>query len=128
MKTRAALRDVFFNPFHIFLIAVTGVWFLVVLGIVIKRLNTSYGMDEDILMMEYGVFSTTRVNIDLSTVRSVEVKQGFIEGWLNVGHLYVKTSGDEFWFSKVKGPNAFATLIRKATKEARKNAGATIAV
>ena len=67
------------------------------------------------ILIEKGLLSKHRREVAIEKVRTVDVKQGFIDRILGVGHLEVYTAGDQYEF-EVKGlpnPNKIREIVKK---------------
>lgn len=125
-STRSAIRDVIFNPIHIFLSIFTGVWFFLMLLLAFMRICDEYTIKGDVLILDTGFFFLSKKRVDLINIRSIEVERSGISSSFNVGNVLLNTSGETYKIKKVHNPDNVAEIIEEARKEARKNLGVTI--
>ena len=67
------------------------------------------------ILLEQGLLSKHRREIAIEKVRTVDVKQGFIDRILGVGDIEVYTAGDlpEFVVKGLPNPNEIRSIVRK---------------
>ena len=82
----------------------------------IKTRATSLTVSEHDLMYERGILSKDRLAVSLRHVRSVEVKQSFVNRILGVGTIEVSTAGDEpeFTVRDLPDPHEVREAISRA--------------
>jgi uncharacterized membrane protein YdbT with pleckstrin-like domain len=75
------------------------------------------------ILIEKGLLSKHRREVAIEKVRTVDVKQGFIDRILGVGDIEVYTAGDQFEF-EVKGlpnPNKIWELVMEKKNKSEKS-------
>jgi uncharacterized membrane protein YdbT with pleckstrin-like domain len=101
----------------VLLIAAFGIGLLILLYWYIKTRATALTVTQHELMYERGILSKDRLSVSLRHVRSVEVKQSFVNRILGVGTIQVSTAGDEPEFTVKDLPNPHE--IREAISRAQ---------
>jgi uncharacterized membrane protein YdbT with pleckstrin-like domain len=101
----------------VLLIAAFGIGLLILLYWYIKTRATALTVTEHELMYERGILSKDRLSVSLRHVRSVDVKQSFVNRILGVGTIQVSTAGDEPEFTVKDLPNPHE--IREAISRAQ---------
>ena len=84
------------------------VWYLRIKSI--KVTVTNYN-----ILIEKGLLSKHRREIAIEKVRTVDVKQGFVDRILGVGHIEIYTAGDlpEFEVKGLPNPNKIREIVKK---------------
>jgi uncharacterized membrane protein YdbT with pleckstrin-like domain len=100
----------------VLLIAAFGIGLLILLYWYIKTRATALTVTEHELMYERGILSKDRLSVSLRHVRSVEVKQSFVNRILGVGTIQVSTAGDEpeFTVKDLPDPHEIREAISRA--------------
>ncbi len=100
----------------VLLIAAFGVGLLILLYWYIKTRATALTITDHELMYERGILSKDRLSVSLRHVRSVEVKQSFVNRILGVGTIEVSTAGDEpeFTVKDLPDPHEVREAISRA--------------
>ncbi len=100
----------------VLLIAAFGIGLLILLYWYIKTHATALTVTEHELMYERGILSKDRLSVSLRHVRSVEVKQSFVNRILGVGTIQVSTAGDEpeFTVKDLPDPHEIREAISRA--------------
>jgi len=100
----------------VLLIAAFGIGLLILLYWYIKTRATALMVTEHELMYERGILSKDRLSVSLRHVRSVEVKQSFVNRLLGVGTIQVSTAGDEpeFTVKDLPDPHEIREAISRA--------------
>ena len=76
----------------IFGVAAIGVWAILALVILYRRLTVRYRLTTYRLFYETGLLSRTRDRIEVIDINDVTLRQGLIERMSNVGTIYVQSS------------------------------------
>lgn len=100
----------------VLLIAAFGIGLLILLYWYIKTRATALTVTQHELMYERGILSKDRLSVSLRHVRSVEVKQSFMNRILGVGTIQVSTAGDEpeFTVKDLPDPHEIREAISRA--------------
>jgi uncharacterized membrane protein YdbT with pleckstrin-like domain len=100
----------------VLLIAAFGIGLLILLYWYIKTRATALTVTLHELMYERGILSKDRLSVSLRHVRSVEVKQSFVNRILGVGTIQVSTAGDEpeFTVKDLPDPHEIREAISRA--------------
>jgi uncharacterized membrane protein YdbT with pleckstrin-like domain len=100
----------------VLLIAAFGIGLLILLYWYIKTRATALTVTEHELMYERGILSKDRLSVSLRHVRSVDVKQSFVNRILGVGTIQVSTAGDEpeFTVKDLPDPHEIREAISRA--------------
>jgi len=64
---------------------------IVMFGSLMTGILYSYSVGEETIMIEYGLFSKTRVQIPLSKVQQLTISQGAIERYAGIAHFIIDT-------------------------------------
>ena len=80
---------------YIFLIPLLGVGVFLLLAWYLRVRTTRVVIEGDDLVHETGVLTRDRAQLDVHTIRSVKVRQGFTQRLFGIGDVSVFTSGDE---------------------------------
>jgi len=73
-------------------VAAIGVWAILALVILYRRLTVRYRLTTYRLFYETGLLSRTRDRIEVIDINDVTLRQGLIERMSNVGTIYVQSS------------------------------------
>jgi len=100
----------------VLLIAAFGIGLLILLYWYIKTRATALTVTQHELMYERGILSKDRLSVSLRHVRSVEVKQSFVNRILGVGTIQISTAGDEpeFTVKDLPDPHEIREAISRA--------------
>ena len=100
----------------VLLIAAFGIGLLILLYWYIKTRATALTVTQHELMYERGILSKDRLSVSLRHVRSVEVKQSFVNRILGVGTIEISTAGDEpeFTVKDLPDPHEIREAISRA--------------
>lgn len=108
------------HPFYfilsLLLIPAFGIGILILLGWYIHTKMTKLIITPKDLLYEKGILSKDRMGLALKHVRSIHVKQSFVQRILGVGSIEVFTAGDvpEFAAFDLPDPHAIRDAIRRA--------------
>ncbi|MEZ5828458.1 MAG: PH domain-containing protein [Hyphomicrobiales bacterium] len=104
----------------VLLILAFGIGLLILLYWYIKTRATALTVTDHELLYERGILSKDRLSVSLRHIRSVEVKQSFMNRILSVGTIEVSTAGDEpeFTVKDLPDPHEVREAISRA-QEAR---------
>ena len=99
----------------VILIAV-GVGVLILLWWYLQCKSTTLETDGSSVMLERGLFSKERIELDISSIRTVKVYQSLFNRMFGVGQISVYTSGDvaEIDLQGLPDPHRFRELVKKA--------------
>lgn len=77
---------------------------------------TKLEVDASSIILERGLLSKEKIELDVDSVRTVRIYQSFFNRMFGVGKISVYTSGDvpEFDISGMPDPNRFRELIKVA--------------
>jgi len=100
----------------VLLIAAFGIGLLILLYWYIKTRATVLTVTQHEIMYERGILSKDRLSVSLRHVRSVEVKQSFVNRILGVGTIQISTAGDEpeFTVKDLPDPHEIREAISRA--------------
>jgi uncharacterized membrane protein YdbT with pleckstrin-like domain len=106
----------FWFMLFVLLIAAFGIGLLILLYWYIKTRATALTVTQHELMYERGILSKDRLSVSLRHVRSVDVKQSFVNRILGVGTIQVSTAGDEpeFTVKDLPDPHEIRVAISRA--------------
>lgn len=80
---------------------------------------TRLEVDSSSIILERGLLSKEKIELDIDSVRTVRIYQSFFNRIFGVGKISVYTSGDipEFAIAGMPDPNRFRELIKMANKD-----------
>ena len=96
------------------LILVFGVGILILVIWYLRTKATKLTISEDEILYEFGLLSKERTDLDLKKIKSVKVKQSFMNRIMGVGNIEIYTTGDspEFTVSSMPEPDTIRNLIK----------------
>ena len=96
------------------LIAAFGVGILILLWLYIRAKMDKLTIKTDEIVATHGLLSKSYVEINMSSVRTVKVKQSLVERMLNVGDVAIFTAGDspEFVMKGLPDPGKIRDFIK----------------
>ena len=120
MNARYEANPVMFrnNPvgflFAIILIAAFGLGILILLWWFLQCKSTKLSVYDNEILFEKGLLSKERSEVNISSIRSIKVKQSFFNRIFGVGTIEIYTAGDspEFIASGLPDPNKVRELIK----------------
>ena len=91
---------------------------LILLYWYLKCKSTLLEVDASSVILERGLLSKEKIELDLDSVRSVKVYQSFFNRIFGVGRISIYTSGDmpEFEVKGMPDPNRFRELVKAANR------------
>jgi uncharacterized membrane protein YdbT with pleckstrin-like domain len=98
------------------LLAVVGVGILILLWWYLQCKSTRLEADSNTVMLERGLLSKERIELDIDKIRTVKVFQTLFNRMFGVGTITVYTSGDiaEFDIKGMPDPHRFRELVKQA--------------
>ena len=103
----------------VLLIAAFGLGILILLYWYLKCKSTYIAIDDSTVILERGLLSKERIELDLDRIRTVRVHQSFFNRMFGVGRIAVYSAGDEpeFEASGMPDPGRFRELIKEANSQ-----------
>lgn len=100
----------------IFLILITVIQNIFLIGIVLNWVNDYYEIREDEIAHVHGTFSRTEKAYPYQDIQSITIHQGFFGRLCNYGSigLYIPTLGHDLTFAEVSDPAKFVELVKSA--------------
>jgi uncharacterized membrane protein YdbT with pleckstrin-like domain len=101
------------------LLVVVGIGILILLWWYVQCKSTRLEADETSVMLERGLLSKERIELDVDKIRTVKVFQSLFNRMFGVGTITVYTSGDapEFEIRGMPDPHRFRELVKKANND-----------
>ena len=120
METKYSANPVMFrnNPigfiFAVLLIAAFGLGILVLLWWFLQCKSTKLSVNENEILFEKGLLSKERSEVNMSSIRTIKVKQSFFNRIFGVGTIEIYTAGDnpEIVAAGLPDPNKVRELIK----------------
>ena len=120
MNVKYSANPVMFrnNPigfiFAVILIAAFGLGILILLWWFIQCKSTKLTVSDNEILFEKGILSKERSEVNISSIRTIRVKQSFFNRIFGVGTLEIYTAGDnaEFVAKGLPDPNKVRELIK----------------
>ena len=100
------------------LVPVFGVGLLILLGWYVQNKAAKLSVSENEILYEKGLLSKERSEVSISSVRTVKVKQSFLNRILGVGTVEIFTAGDtpEIVATGMPDPNKILELVKTRQK------------
>lgn len=100
----------------VLLIAAAGLGILILLWWYLKCKSTHVVIDDDTVILERGLLSKEKIELDLNRIRTVKIYQSFFNRIFGVGRISLYSAGDapEFVVEGMPDPNRFRELIKGA--------------
>jgi uncharacterized membrane protein YdbT with pleckstrin-like domain len=120
MESNYSANPVMFrnNPigfiFAILLIAAFGLGILILLWWFLQCKSTKLSVNENEILFEKGLLSKERSEVNISSIRTIKVKQSFFNRIFGVGTIEIYTAGDnpEIIAAGLPDPNKVRELIK----------------
>jgi len=98
----------------ILLIAVFGIGLLILLFWYLQTKATKLTITENEILYENGLLSKERVDVNISMIKTVKVKQTFFDRIFGIGSIDIYTTGDspEFVVTAMPEPDIIRDLIK----------------
>ena len=98
----------------ILLIAVFGIGLLILLFWYLQTKATKLTITENEILYENGLLSKERVDVNISMIKTVKVKQTFFDRIFGIGSIDIYTTGDspEFIVTAMPEPDMIRDLIK----------------
>ncbi len=99
----------------VFLIFAFGIGVVILLYWFLQTMASKLTITDDELLYEKGLLSKERVDVNMDMVKTVKVKQSFMNRIFGVGDIEIYTTGDipEFVITAMPNPNEIRNLIKK---------------
>lgn len=100
--------------FAILLIAAFGLGILILLWWFLQCKSTKLSVNENEILFEKGLLSKERSEVNISSIRTIKVKQSFFNRIFGVGTIEIYTAGDnpEIIAAGLPDPNKVRELIK----------------
>ena len=120
MEPKYSANPVMFrnNPigfiFAVLLIAAFGLGILILLWWFLQCKSTKLSVNENEILFEKGLLSKERSEVNISSIRTIKVKQSFFNRIFGVGTIEIYTAGDnpEIVAAGLPDPNQVRELIK----------------
>jgi len=100
--------------FAVLLIAAFGLGILILLWWFVQCKSTKLTVSDNEILFEKGILSKERTEVNISSIRTIRVKQSFFNRIFGVGTVEIYTAGDsaEFVAKGLPDPNKVRELVK----------------